>query len=332
MPKLICNECVEQIKQIYSFKNQCEMNEIILQKILSTTEKLIDDSDEFFIVEQESIDIKHNDDEYTNVEYLEEDMPEENHLECTDCGKSFKKDIYLKRHQLRHNITKESKNVYACTECDKIYTNELYLKRHKSHHKTVLTCTECHMLFESQTLYKLHIQEVHNGKKPRDICTECNKMVTNLTEHTKFYHTNELPYECTECNKKFPYKSTLDQHIEYRHRGKKKSVKKLCNLCGKQVFSNKALKYHMLSHTGEKPFECKACGKKFKSNSHKIVHEMNHTGVRPHVCIYCHKGFKTTSMLKCHLRTHTGECPYVCEICQRAFNQPSSLRTHMKIH
>lgn len=163
-------------------------------------------------------------------------------------------------------------------------------------------------------------------------CIECSKEVKNLSEHQKYYHTTELAHKCGKCPKTFPYKSTLEQHIKYFHNRERKFVQKLCPYCGKKLFSNKALKYHILTHTGEEPFKCRICDKGFKSNSHKKEHEMGHTGEKPHGCKHCGKCFKTKNILKCHVRIHTGECPFVCKVCKRAFNQSSSLRTHMKRH
>ena len=55
----------------------------------------------------------------------------------------------------------------------------------------------------------------------------------NLTKHMRI-HTNEKPYECDVCEKRF------------RHSGD--------------------LKYHMRIHTNEKPYECDVCEKSFRQS------------------------------------------------------------------
>ena len=105
-----------------------------------------------------------------------------------------------------------------------------------------------------------------------------------------------------------------------------------CQICGKVLKSNSSLKRHMLTHTGEKPYQCNVCQKRFARSNDLTVHMRVHTGEKPYLCTVCQKKFATASHLKEHARTHTGERPYQCNVCQKTFVQVSSLMHHIRTH
>lgn len=74
---------------------------------------------------------------------------------------------------------------------------------------------------------------------------------------------------------------------------------------------------------------CTVCNKNLEKRAMK-KHMRSHTGERPYICEYCRKGFSSSHALKTHIRQHTKEKPYVCEHCPMAFPQKVSLITHIK--
>ena len=58
--------------------------------------------------------------------------------------------------------------------------------------------------------------------------------------------------------------------------GNQKLTQWNCDVCGLNCHSRARLKYHMIIHTGEKPFKCDVCGKCFNRKGNLKAHSMTH--------------------------------------------------------
>lgn len=65
-------------------------------------------------------------------------------------------------------------------------------------------------------------------------------------------------------------------------------------------FSSRALRKHMMTHTGERPYPCTVCTKAFANNYNLRVHLRIHTGEKPFFCEKCGEAFGYNSLLKAH--------------------------------
>ncbi|XP_071954181.1 uncharacterized protein [Antedon mediterranea] len=136
----------------------------------------------------------------------------------------------------------------------------------------------------------------------------CLDLNSGWSRHLGEY-TEETPYECVHCGKKFNQNDDLKKHMRI-HTGEKPYE---CEHCGKKFNQNDDLKKHMRIHKEETPYECENCGKKFKDNDDLKKHLRMHTGEKPYECEHCGKKFNQSDDLKRHMRIHTGEKPYECE-------------------
>ncbi|XP_049587241.1 zinc finger and BTB domain-containing protein 16-A isoform X2 [Syngnathus scovelli] len=84
--------------------------------------------------------------------------------------------------------------------------------------------------------------------------------------------TEERPYQCQHCPKKFSLKHQLDTH----HR----------------------------IHTGEKPFECRLCGQRSRDFSAIIKHLRTHGGASPYRCTVCLEYCSSLVAMQKHINSH----------------------------
>ena len=105
-----------------------------------------------------------------------------------------------------------------------------------------------------------------------------------------------------------------------------------CEICAKRFRTSDEIKKHILVHTREKPYTCKVCQKQFKQSCHLGRHMLIHTGVKQHTCVICEKKFTQPEALRSHMLLHTGEKPYTCDICEEQFKRRWQLTAHMTIH
>ncbi|XP_026777068.3 zinc finger protein 64 isoform X2 [Pangasianodon hypophthalmus] len=111
--------------------------------------------------------------------------------------------------------------------------------------------------------------------------------------------------------------------------------RRICSFSGctfKTQYGQKDMERHMLTHTGDRPFECELCHKRFSRRDKLNLHSRSHTGEKPHKCKHCTYAAADSSSLKKHLRVHYDERPFKCQICPYASRNSSQLTVHLRSH
>eukprot|EP00090_Calanus_glacialis_P029570 TRINITY_DN47467_c0_g1_i1.p1 TRINITY_DN47467_c0_g1~~TRINITY_DN47467_c0_g1_i1.p1 ORF type:complete len:374 (-),score=64.85 TRINITY_DN47467_c0_g1_i1:40-1161(-) len=128
--------------------------------------------------------------------------------------------------------------------------------------------------------------------------------------------------KCPFCEKHFNDTSKLKYHI-YTHTGEKPFV---CEVCQQSFSHPRPLKRHMLLHN-EKTIACPHCPKSFSDNKLLDLH-LKYIG-QSFTCSICGNVYARKENLKAHERKHTGETPYSCNYCEEKFNMSYKLKDHM---
>ena len=169
-------------------------------------------------------------------------------------------------------------------------------------------------------------------------CSFSSKIVYYVERH-QFKHTNQRPYQCSQCDKSFKQESVLTSHVQRRHQLSEEPL--ICNIdnCQKQFQSEHSLKAHQnFYHTKEQKYVCDYPECQFKTPYEPLlaVHRVKHSEERPFVCPMdgCGRRFKFESGVKHHIDSHSDEPKYRCthDDCAKAFRTRNSLRQHVESH
>jgi len=275
----------------------------------------------------------------------------ENHksvaLPCSSCGTTFSSQHFLDIHQPRCGKKRMPGTPAAGM-------NLSGLKQSSAGGGFPCLDSTCGRVSNRKAAMMLHYRTVHLGEK-KFPCVDCGKAFSrqeNLQRHQQAVHLKEKRFKCTTCGLTFSLKQHLTGHVDAVHLGKRPF---LCKDCGATFAQSCQLKSHIkLRHTTDAPrYTCPypGCLSSFTSNKSVNYHLMDHTGLRPFPCPYesCNERFKVQWKVNHHIKTakkHAGHrlaskfidkhlLPFTCQVegCVNRYETEVERDRHMeKLH
>lgn len=215
-------------------------------------------------------------------------------FQCDECSYSTKRLKQLHEHKCEHKLAKN-----MCNYCDKQFSEKAELDTHLEKHQGELPyfCTSCPMKFKTKSKWKGH----------------------NLR------HSDSKPFVCSLCNAAFKWKHALKAH-QVIHTDKREH---LCDFCGWATAHKSMLRAHRLIHT-DQMFRCEIEGCSFQCTRKMNIkyHMLTHTGEKPHQCELCGTAFSMQKNLRRHMLLHQAKKPYQCTLCDYTTARQDKLREH----
>lgn len=271
---------------------------------------------------------------------------------CGICGKSFKKDVYVRNHIRTHT----GERPFQCADCGKTFSSLANLMRHNLIHTGVqrYRCDICHRSFSQASNLRQHI--LLHAKPEALCCPDCPATfyrATKLAAHRYTEHPGApAPFPCPHCEAGFLTKRQRDRHYLEQHPTLVQAeIEVSAAEANKDLNSEPSTSSTVETKAGDSAgssrgsLDCNVCGKKLNSPANLRLHRLSHCALgsrwprcnsakRPkaHQCPVCSKLFASSSGVALHQRVHTDERPFPCQVCGKRFRQNTHLREHLRTH
>ncbi|XP_069192463.1 PR domain zinc finger protein 15-like isoform X2 [Procambarus clarkii] len=243
---------------------------------------------------------------------------------CQICSKHFHKAQYLLRHLRKHT------GDFTCQFCLKVFARKEGLQKHtcpKGSHQKSLKCSVCARIFLNPDLLEQHYLK-HKGNRK---CTRCSRTFSNITSlerHVKTCPSVEIStfFKCNICGKDMTSERVLERHMRSHSRQYE------CEVCSKPYSNSTSLAQHVplcrqshqVASVGH--VACEDCGKEFTDASAFRTHYVTHT--HPFHCSCCNHRFRT----RVGYEVHVCEVDQACDQCSAVFRSVQALNRHSAVH
>ncbi|KAK5876619.1 hypothetical protein CesoFtcFv8_025954 [Champsocephalus esox] len=269
---------------------------------------------------------------------------EERPFICITCEKGFKYKDTLKKHQIIHGH--EGIREEQCKTVEQILAEADLCNLDKKHLDVPAEGSE-----ESASASVPQVKK--KGPKVCPVCSRGFDSVKTLNRHVQC-HTEDRPYHCIHCKKRFKHMHGLKRHQIYaichkkitrfswkkelragpsqsevagaeQQQGTPLKIPVWCSNCGKHFEYPFALKEHQENVCKVEMSDimrCDDCGKEFKSMTMLKVHQRIHDAL---YCKECGKILANEPAFERHKLMHR---PMQCTMCEKSFTLLRRLREH----
>jgi hypothetical protein len=122
-----------------------------------------------------------------------------------------------------HDLGINPSSRHNCGTCGKSFASGRNLRMHITNvheGKKYFSCRDCKKSFSQEGALNKHIESVHE-KKRNFLCPHCKKNLSakdSLAKHISIVHEKKKPFGCSICNKNFGTKLNLKRHIITHHK------------------------------------------------------------------------------------------------------------------
>jgi len=201
----------------------------------------------------------------------------------------------------------ESGGKFQCSLCTFSTNNVRKISQHnRQHQKANNICYYCEQRFGSSAELSTHVDDDHADIKTSRLPFVCSCCPSRFRTRAQLMahlpkHSSTRPFICATCGASFKWRNTLYDHAA-THTSHKEH---LCDICGYATAHRGQLRSHRRVHTGS-TLCCSWQGCDYRATRMQNLkyHLLTHTQEKPHQCEVCGQSFSLAKNLKRHMMSH----------------------------